>query len=812
VRLEAFTHRIGRRGWRAWAIAAAAALITIAAQPVWAQDDRDGKKLDRHLRQAIEQGADEDAPAHVIVTVRPGARRGLVQKLRAHGATVSADFTVIDASAAQLTPRQMRRLARDPDVVSISVDADVRADGVAATISGSPLNGGYSLRSALGLRTVTATTTTRSFQQGNAAYTGTVDTEVRQSSPTTTRNSSAQMEADNDLSSGYQWTLIRFDNIFGSGASQIPPGSTITSATLTLQHLADGSSSASASLRRMLADWTGSSTWNSLAVSGPGLQFDNIEALATGDATVSNLAIAGAKVFSGAALTATVQAWSNGQPNYGWVVWQNHDNGWIMRSSEDGTVANRPLLTVTYRAPVETTTLTGNGVTIAVVDSGLFEDGGGTTRIKTTRDFTTGLTNPPHRTSPLDGYGHGTHVAGLIGGNKAEVLGVAPGSQLVSLRALNDFGVGSTSHVINAIQWAIANRQLYGIDVLNLSLGHPIYEPAASDPLVQAVEAAVRAGITVVVAAGNMGMNPATGQVGYAGISSPGNAPSAITVGSSRTMGTTTRQDDLVSDFSSRGPTWFDAFAKPDVVAPGQFLASAATTAQVLYGMLPMLRAPSYGGRAYLHLSGTSMAAGVVSGTVALMIEQSKASFGVRPSSHAIKAMLQRSAIPLSNTAGERYDVLTQGAGSLNALGAAQLAAALDPRVAVGSNWVSAAIPLTTAIDGQTIGWNDNIVWGTNILWGDSLDTRLTAWSDNIVWGTSDNIVWGTSLPSRTLSDNIVWGTSYAWTDNIVWGTSDNIVWGTSNDNVVWGTRDYLCSGSNDNIVWGTSFLATLTF
>jgi len=806
-------HRRRGGAWRAAAVAFAAAALSVVATPLYAQQDE--PKLDRLLREKVErveQSLDDDAPVKVIVTVRKGARRGLIQKLMAHGATrVNADFTVIDATAAELSPRQLRRLARDRDVVSVAVDADVQPTGVASTLTGTPLNGNYSLSSTLGLRTVAATSTTKAFQQGNAAgYTGAIDTDVQQYYPTTSRSTSAQIEADQDPDpdDGYQYALIRFDNLFGPGANQIPVGSTILSASLTLSHLADGNASASASLHQMLVDWSGSSTWNSLSVSGAGIQFNNVEARSAADATVSNLANQSAKVFSGAGMTAAVQAWANGQPNRGWVIRQTEDNGWIIRSSETSTLSNSPLLSVTYRAPVEMTALTGSGVTVAVVDSGLFEDGGGTTRIKTTRDFTSGSANPPHSTAPSDGYGHGTHVGNLIGGNKSEVLGVAPGVQFVSLKALNSLGVGSTSHVINAIQWAIANRVAYGIDVLNLSIGHPIYEPAASDPLVQAVEAAVRAGITVVVAAGNMGMNPQTFQVGYAGISSPGNAPSAITVGSQRTLSTNTRQDDLVSDFSSRGPTWFDAFAKPDLVAPGQFVASAATTSQTLYSVLPTLRA-SYGGRAYLNLSGTSMATGVVSGTVALMIERSKATFGVRPSSHAIKAMLMRSAIPLSNASGQRYDVLTQGAGSLNPLGATQLAGSLDPRVPVNSGWVTSAVLPQTTVDGQTIGWNDNIVWGTKVLWGLSLDSRLTAWNDNIVWGTNDNIVWGTSLMSYTLNDNIVWGTNTSWTDNIVWGTNDNIVWGTSNDNVVWGTRDYLCSGSNDNIVWGTTTLAT---
>ena len=111
----------------------------------------------------------------------------------------------------------------------------------------------------------------------------------------------------------------------------------------------------------------------------------------------------------------------------------------------------------------------------------------------------------------------------------------------------------------------------------------------------QAVEAAVRAGIVVVASAGNVGVNATTGLVGYAGITSPGNAPSAITVGAVKTLDTTTRTDDVVADYSSRGPTWYDAYAKPDLVAPGHRLLAAATSAQYLYSNYPTLRGPVYG-------------------------------------------------------------------------------------------------------------------------------------------------------------------------------------------------------------------------
>ena len=462
-----------------------------------------------------------------------------------------------------------------------------------------------------------------------------------------------------------------------------------------------------------------------------------------------------------------------------------------------------------HRASDALTLPGGKGVNIAFLDTGVYPHPDFTRpndRIVAFVDFVNG------QVLPYDDNGHGSHVAGIVLGNgydsNGRHAGMAPDASLVSLKVLDSTGKGSTSYVNNALQWAIANKAAYGIDVINLSLGHVIYESAKTDPLVQAVEAAVRSGITVVVAAGNLGINPATGKIAYTGISSPGNAPSAITVGSSRTLNTTTRTDDLVSDFSSRGPTWFDAYEKPDVVAPGQYLLGPAVSTQGLYASVPALRGPSYGGRSYMYLSGTSMAAGVVSGTVALMIEQSRLNFlATRPTSNAIKAMLQRSAIPLKDANGVVYDRLSQGAGELNATGAAQLAGALNPNATLGWNWVTAAFSKTTTVDGQVISWNDNVVWGTNVLYGGSLDTKMNAWaSDNVVWGTNDNVVWGTSLASNTMYDNVVWGTAATWQDNVVWGTSaDNVVWGTGMDNVVWGTRDdNVVWGTADNVVWGT--------
>ncbi len=244
---------------------------------------RRGAHLDRPLAERLARGLDQDEEnVRVIIRLKPGAKRGLIQALRAQGATVSADFTVVEAVAANLPVRLVRALQAHDLIEGISTDADVSATGLSTSVSGAALNSVYSLRSTLGLQTTTSTSSTKTFQQGNG-YTGAVDTEVRLLYPTTSRGNVATLEVDNDLipNDGYVWSLVRFDNLFGSGSNQIPVGSTITSATLTLNHYADGDYGASASLHQMLVDWNGSSTWASLLMSGPGVQFDNVEANGT---------------------------------------------------------------------------------------------------------------------------------------------------------------------------------------------------------------------------------------------------------------------------------------------------------------------------------------------------------------------------------------------------------------------------------------------------------------------------------------------------------------------------------------------------
>ena len=180
---------------------------------------------------------------------------------------------------------------------------------------------------------------------------------------------------------------------------------------------------------------------------------------------------------------------------------------------------------------------------------------------------TTSVSSPgcSTRTSPLDYYGHGTHVAGTIGGGGQSstglsysytIRGIAPRVNIINLRALDENGSGYDSYVIAAINRAIQLKSTYNIRVINLSLGRAVSESYNTDPLAQAVKSAWEAGIVVVCSAGNRGRDNSMNTQGYGTISSPGNSPWVITVGAMKSQGTMFRADDTIASYSSRAPPW----------------------------------------------------------------------------------------------------------------------------------------------------------------------------------------------------------------------------------------------------------------
>lgn len=423
----------------------------------------------------------------------------------------------------------------------------------------------------------------------------------------------------------------------------------------------------------------------------------------------------------------------------------------------------------------------GTGIGVATIDSGITSShddlvsASGAQRVVDFVDLVSG------RAIAYDDYGHGTHVAGIVAGNGFDSggarSGIAPGAHLVVLKALDAAGRGHISDVIAALDYVVAHKDTFNIRVVNLSVATGVYESYKTDPLTLAAKRAVEAGIVVVAAAGNRGRN-ANGHDAYGGVTAPGNAPWVLTVGASSHMGTVTRSDDTMAVFSSRGPGAVDYGAKPDLAAPGVGIESLSDpystfyttkSAYLLNGTVATWYLP------YLSLSGTSMAAPVVSGTVALMLQANPA---LTP--NLVKAVLEYTAQVYPS-----YDPLTEGAGFLNAKGAVELARFL-------------AAPATSVYPSSS-GWSKRLIWGNQMGSRQRLPANADAWSTGVTWGAGPS-------PTGDYVRNVVWGSACGgadcqqpWTVQAANG-DDSVVWGTNDDDsVVWGTSD------DDSVVWGTS-------
>jgi len=423
----------------------------------------------------------------------------------------------------------------------------------------------------------------------------------------------------------------------------------------------------------------------------------------------------------------------------------------------------------------------GTGIGVALIDSGIaahpdLNNANGVSRVVYSQSFVAG------DTTTSDEFGHGTHVAGLIGatgassgtanGYAATYAGMAPNVNFINLRVLDQNGSGTDSGVIAAIEEAVRLQSTYNIRVINMSLGRPVFESYTLDPVDQAVEAAWQAGIVVVAAAGNEGRYVPT--QGFGTIVVPGNDPSVITVGAAMTELTPTRVDDQVASYSSKGPTTLDHICKPDLTAPGNRQVSLRVAGSTLDATYPQYEIwPSSGSAMYYELSGTSMATPIVSGAVALMLQQTPS---LTPDQ--VKARLMMTAWKglgqftyshdsRGNLYNNEYDLFTYGAGYLDvnaALGNTQLStgAALSPTAVLNSNG-------TVTVENTT---PDSNFAGSSVVWG----ATSVVWADSVVWGinvlSADSVVWGAT--------SVVWGATSVTGDSVVWGATSNVATTTS--------------------------------
>lgn len=350
--------------------------------------------------------------------------------------------------------------------------------------------------------------------------------------------------------------------------------------------------------------------------------------------------------------------------------------------------------------------LTGQGIGIAVIDSGIASHPDLGNRVIVSQNFN------PNVAGSDDAYGHGTAVAGIIAGDGTaslgQYIGVAPQANLINIRVNDGTGAAPTSAIMNAILWAVVNKNTYNIRVLNLSLQASVQESYHTSPIDAAVEYAWLKGIVVVVAAGNGGPNSA--------LNAPANDPYVITVGATDDQGTAATTDDTLAGFSSYGVTQ-DGFTKPDFVAPGKHIITTLAPSSAFALTYPSFMV----GTQYIKLSGTSVAAPVLSGVAALYIESNPT---VRPGQ--LKGVLLATSNSLALTgAGAGYPDAARAIAYIGLLGNADHG--LDPNNYLKVLYM-AANNLTTlpVVSWDSVSW-DNVSWST-VSW-DSVSWDAVSWS-----------------------------------------------------------------------------------
>ena len=386
-----------------------------------------------------------------------------------------------------------------------------------------------------------------------------------------------------------------------------------------------------------------------------------------------------------------------------------------MITSSDGTTIDTSVMQNVFPKVVRATDVwntapyyKGSGVTVAVVDSGNFRTNGLGTRLIGELNFN----SVEHQTT--DQYGHGTHVSGIIaddGSNSSgQYMGIAPKANILGLRVADDYGMAYESDVVAAMQWIYDNRAVYNIRVVNLSLNSSQYQPYDVSPLDAAAEILWFNSIVVVVSAGNNGT---------ATLFPPANDPFVITVGATDDQNTISITDDIVTNFSAYG---LDELGrpKPDLVAPGRNIIAYLPDVNNL--TIPVEHPEGVVSQYYFRMSGTSMAAPVVSGAAAILTESNP---GLTPDQ--IKYRLMATA----NKNWPGYNSTAAGAGYLDVY-----AAVTGNSMASANTNLKASNLLSTGtspITWGSVGWN-SVGWnsvGWNSVGWNSVGWNSVGWNSD---------------------------------------------------------------------------------
>ena len=452
---------------------------------------------------------------------------------------------------------------------------------------------------------------------------------------------------------------------------------------------------------------------------------------------------------------------------------------------------------------------TGSEVDIALLDSGVapVPSLANAAKVVVGPDLSFESQDPDLRY--LDTYGHGTHMASIMAGRETgamsgpryaadtdDFLGMAPDARLVSVKLADHDGAVDVSQVIAGIDWVVQNRTTGGLNirVLNLSYGTQSPQGWRADPLSWAAEVAWHRGIVVVTSAGNDADE---------GLSNPAYDPWVVAVGASDTNGTDDRGDDVVASYSARqGGAW--PGRGPDVVAPGDGIVAAGVPGSGIYAGYPS----AHVGNGFLRGSGTSQAAAVVSGAVALLLDQRPA---LTPDQ--VKDLLRRTATPLA-----QETPASEGAGEIDlakarTTAANLLAVQMWPWGDGSGSLESARNGFHLTMDGVDLTGEKDIMgqaWNSTLL--GRLAFALAAWGSD---GSFNGAIWtGTGFTTDTTSwagktwSGTTWsGTTWAgktWSGKTWSGkTWTTAVW----DGKTWTAVDWPSAATTGDLsaqVWST--------
>jgi serine protease AprX len=348
--------------------------------------------------------------------------------------------------------------------------------------------------------------------------------------------------------------------------------------------------------------------------------------------------------------------------------------------------------------------LQGQGLTVAVVDSGFEKNKDIGNRLLGNANF-----NATYHDSQ-DRYGHGSFVAGIIADDgtdsKGGHIGIAPKTNIINVRVSDDQGMASEADVVDALQWVNDNRTSLNIRVVNVSLNSAIAQSCDIDPLCAAVEILWFNKIVVVVSAGNNGTST---------LYPPANDPFVITVGATNDMGTLSLSDDIVAQYSAYGTT-STGITKPDLVAPGTNIVGYLPNNDKL--TVGKQHATNRLDNNYFRMSGTSMAAPIVSGAVALLLQDEPA---LTPDQ--VKYRLMATAMH-NTTVWPGYTAARAGAGYLD------IYAAIDGTTTASAN--------TGIIESKLLWQNGTAATWNNASWG-SASWGSASWG-SASWGSD---YWG---------------------------------------------------------------------